>query len=158
MLIRKLLLVAALGCTALMASAHEYTAGDLFVHHPWARATAPGAKNGGVFLLVKNKGNQPDQLIGAQTDVAEQAGLHEMKMDNGVMKMGPVPAVEVPAKGEVELKPGSYHVMLVNLKAPLKAGDKFPLTLTFKRAGQVKVEVKVEAMGAKAEEMHQHPQ
>ncbi|GHD68906.1 copper chaperone PCu(A)C [Jeongeupia chitinilytica] len=145
-----------LAALSLTANAHEYKAGDLFIHHPWTRATPPGAQNAGVFLLVKNNGDTADQLIGVETDAADKAELHQMKLDNGVMKMNAVTAVDIPAKAETELKPGGYHVMLFKLAVPLKEGDKFPLTLKFKRAGNVKVDIKVEAMGAKAETMHQH--
>ncbi|AOY01487.1 copper chaperone PCu(A)C [Jeongeupia sp. USM3] len=146
----------ALAALSLTANAHEYKAGDLFIHHPWARATPPGAQSGGVFLLVKNSGDAADQLVGVETAAAATAELHQMKLDNGVMKMNAVTAIDIPARGEVELKPGGYHVMLFKLAAPLREGDKFPLTLRFKRAGNVKVDIKVEAMGAKAETMHQH--
>ncbi|BCL77413.1 hypothetical protein JHS3_31490 [Jeongeupia sp. HS-3] len=141
---------------SLSAQAHEYKAGELFIHHPWARATPPGAQSGGVFLLVKNSGDKADELIGVETAAAGTAELHQMKLENGVMKMNAVTSVEIPAKGEAELKPGGYHVMLFKLVAPLKEGDKFPLTLKFKRGGSVKVDIKVEAMGAKAEAMHVH--
>lgn len=134
------------------AWAHQYEAGSLLISHPWARATAPGAQNGGVFLTVKSTGDA-DQLVGAKSDVAAEVGLHQMKLDNGVMKMGAVAGADIPAQGELQLKPGGYHIMLMGLKAPLKQGDKFPLTLVFKHAGEVKVSVKVEALDAKQDDV-----
>lgn len=143
-----LLVAIALAATSLAASAHEYTLGTLHIVHPWARATAPGQPSGGVYLKVENKGGA-DRLVSASVDVAKLAQLHSMRMDGDVMKMEELPrGVELPAGQTVELKPGALHVMLLDLKGPLKAGDKFPMTLKFEKAGTIKVEVLVQAMGA----------
>ncbi|KAF0813760.1 hypothetical protein IGB42_01439 [Andreprevotia sp. IGB-42] len=150
--IRSCLAAGALLLASLPVLAHEYEAGNLLITHPWTRATPPGGQAGGVFLTIKNSG-EADQLIAARADVSAEAGLHQMKLDNGVMKMTALPQIDIPAKGELQLKPGSYHIMLDGLKAPLKEGGKFPLTLVFKRAGEVKVSVKVESISAKAEDI-----
>lgn len=141
-----LLLACALVATTL--SAHEYALKSLRIDHPFARATPPGAKTGGVFVTVENTGTQSDRLIGVSSPVAGGADLHEMKVDAGVMKMRGVAALEVKPGETLELKPGGYHVMLSELRQPLKLGDKFPLTLRFENAGAVEVSVWVEDMGA----------
>ena len=135
------------------AFAHQYEVGSLVIHHPWARATPPGAQAGGVFMDIKNSG-EADELVAVKGDIAKEIGIHEMKMDNGVMRMSMVKSVLIPAKGEQQFQPGGYHIMLTGLKAPLKEGDKFPLTLVFKHTGEVQVSVKIEAMGAQMHDMH----
>jgi hypothetical protein len=137
-----------LALLAAPASAHEIKIGDLVITHPWARATPGDAPNGGVFLKIENHGQADDRLIGAATDVAAKAEIHEHVMDNGVAKMRPVDAISVPAQGKAELKPGGYHVMLMGLKEPLMEYGTFQLTLTFEKAGSVDVEVQVESVGA----------
>lgn len=130
------------------AVAHDYQVGELKIGHPWTRATPPSAKMGGVFLSVNNLSKEGDTLLKAESDVAEQAELHQMSMVDGVMKMRQVANITVPASGEVKLAPGGLHIMLINLKAPLKEGEKIPLKLTFAKAGTVEVKVRVEAMGS----------
>jgi copper(I)-binding protein len=114
--------------------------------HVWARPTAGPASAGAVWFTVTNDG-PADQLIGASTPVAASAGVHETIDDNGVMKMRPVPSLTLDTGKPVTLKPGGYHVMLMGLKSPLKAGDSFPLTITFAHAPPQTVTVKVEAGG-----------
>jgi periplasmic copper chaperone A len=128
--------------------AHEYQLKSLSIDHPFTRATPPGARSGGAFFVVQNAGTTPDKLVGATSTAAGSAEIHQMTMDGGVMKMRPASALEIPPGGKLELKPGGYHVMLLDLKQPLKAGDKFPLTLTFQNAGSIVVSVDVEAMGS----------
>jgi len=119
------------------------------VEKPWARATPGGASTGAVYMTLDNKSNAADRLVGASTDVAATVQVHEMSMENGTMKMREVAGgLAIPAGGSVVLKPGAYHVMLIGLKKPLKAGNSFPLTLKFEKAGEVAVTVPVEAMGA----------
>ena len=144
-------LLAALMLPALAvgAAAHEYTLGPLTIEHPHARATAPGQEMGAVYFAVANSSDTADRLTGASTDVARSAETHVTTMDSaGVMRMRPVEGIDVPPDGRAELKPGGAHVMLVGLKAPLKAGTRFPLTVTFAKEGPVRVEVAVEAPGA----------
>ena len=147
-----LLLACALGVGA--ASAHEYALKSLKIDHPFARATPPGAKTGAVFVTVENTGSQSDRLISVSSPVAGVADLHEMKVDAGVMRMRGVAALEVKPGETLELKPGGYHVMLSELRQPLKVGDKFPLTLKFENAGTVEVSVWVEEMGAGGSAAH----
>jgi copper(I)-binding protein len=139
----KTALIAALLCTATSASGQA-----IRVDHPYARATPPGARTGGAFFVLVNSAAGADRLVAASSPAARAVELHQMAMEGGVMKMRAIPAIEIPAGGRVELKPGGYHVMLVDLKQPLKAGDRIPMTLTFERAGTLDVVVPVEAMGA----------
>jgi periplasmic copper chaperone A len=130
------------------SAAHEYQLKTLTIDHPFARATPPGANSGGAFFSVDNAGTKPDRLVRAASPVAGTVELHQMAMEGGVMRMRAVGALEVQPGGKLELKPGGYHLMLSDLKQPLRAGDAFPLTLTFERAGAIEVSVQVEAMGA----------
>ncbi len=98
----------------------------------------------GVFMTINNSTAIADALVGAKSDVAEMAGLHTVvKDDQGGMRMTPVQNIPVPASGSVELKPGSLHIMLMNLKRDLNSGDTFPLTLTYQNAGDKTVQVTV---------------
>ena len=100
-------------------------------------------------MTLANKTNAPDRLIGVSSDVAAKVQIHEMKVINGIMQMREVSdGLAIPAGASVTLKPGSYHVMLIGLKKPLIAGQTFPLTLTFAKAGNISVTVPVQAMGA----------
>ncbi|MBO6560469.1 MAG: copper chaperone PCu(A)C [Nisaea sp.] len=130
--------------------AHEFKAGDIMIDHPWARATPGRAKNGAAFMKLMNMGGTPDRLMDARGDVAERVELHTHIHENGVMKMRPSGPIEVPANGHVMLEPGSYHVMMIGLKAPLVEGESFPVTLVFEKAGEVTVEITVESVGAGA--------
>jgi periplasmic copper chaperone A len=130
------------------ALAHEYQLKSLSIDHPFARATPPGAKSGGAFFVVENAGATPDKLIGVTSPLAGNAEIHQMTMDGGVMRMRAVLALDIPPGGKVELKPGGYHVMLLDLKQPFKVGDKVPLTLTFQNAGSIGVSVDVEPIGS----------
>lgn len=114
--------------------------------HVWARPTPGAATPGVAYFTVIDKG-QPDKLVGVSTPIAAAAELHETVNDNGVMKMRPVQSVALAPGKPVTFKPGSYHVMLMGLKNPLKVGDSFPLTLTFEHAQPITVTVKVEAAG-----------
>ena len=128
--------------------AHEFKVGDLEIEHPWSRATPPGAKVAGGYFNVVNKGSTPDRLLSISSDISDKAELHEMGVKDGVMTMRPVSGgLEIPAGGKVALKPGAFHLMFTGLKRQPKQGEKFPATLTFEKAGSVKVEFAVEGMG-----------
>ena len=150
-MLRRTLILAAIGTAAVTAPAlaHDYKVGSLVITHPWTRATAPTAKAGGGFLVIENKGSTPDRLVAAQSNASEKVEIHEMKMDGNVMRMrelagGP----EIPPGGSVMLKPGGYHIMFMELKAPLAKGNKVPVTLVFEKAGKVDVEFAVQDVGA----------
>jgi copper(I)-binding protein len=139
--------------TCLMAvppsRAEEVKAGDLVISRAWSRATPGGAKVGGGFLTVENKGTAPDRLIGGAADVASKVEVHEMSMNNGVMTMRPLEkGLTIDPGKTVKLAPGGYHLMLMDLKNPLKQGDKLAITLEFEKAGKVQVTFDVQAVGA----------
>lgn len=131
-----------------LALAHDYKAGDLAIDHPWARPTPPAAKVGGAYLTIENKGKSADKLLRASSPVAGVVELHNMSMEGNVMRMRAVPGIDLPPGKTVTLAPGGLHVMLQDLRQPLKQGDRLPLTLVFQRAGQVKVELAVEESAA----------
>ena len=119
------------------------------VENPWARATPSGAKTGAVYMTIDNKSSIADRLTGVSSEVAKKLQIHETKMENGIMKMREISGgLPVPAGGSVVLKPGGYHVMLIDLNKPLKAGETFPLTLVFEKAGKISITVPVQSMGA----------
>jgi copper(I)-binding protein len=120
----------------------SFTVGDLVIESPWARASV--TRTGAAYLTVRNGGDEDDRLIGLSTEVADRAKLHASVVQDGVMRMRPVDAVEVPAHGEAALEPGGLHVMLIGLKAPLEEGGSFALTLTFEDAGEVEVTATIE--------------
>ena len=122
--------------------------GDIHVEKPWARATLPGAAVGGGYLLIRNAGPGADRLVSLSSIAAARVEMHEMAMEKDVMRMREVKAVDVPAKGSVEFKPGGFHLMFMDLKAPFKQGEKVPVTLRFEKAGELKAEFVVEAAGA----------
>jgi copper(I)-binding protein len=128
--------------------AQEYRLEALRIYRVMARATPPGAKTGVVFFIVDNASNAADRLVRASTSVAAGVALHQMVIDEGVMKMRAVPSIEIRPGGRLELQPGGYHLMLLDLKQPLNAGESFPMTLTFAHGGTVTVSVRVEEMGA----------
>ena len=122
---------------------------SITVEQPWARATPAGALNRAAYMTLDNETSNADRLIGASSDVADKLQIHEMAVVNGMMQMRQLAdGLSIPAGGLVALKPGSYHIMLIGLKKPLMAGDTFPLTLTFEKAGNISVTVPVQAMGA----------
>jgi periplasmic copper chaperone A len=151
-------LVALIGTVSLASAvyAHDYQLGDIQIKHPFARATVPGQTSGAAYLDLKNTGKKDDELVKAESTIAKSVELHEMKMSGDVMKMRHVDDIDVDAGEEVNMQPGrGYHIMLIGLKQPLKVGDKFPLTLTFEKAGKIDVVVNVEANPKTAAE-HQH--
>jgi len=131
------------------ASAEEVKAGDLVITQAWSRATPGGAKIGSGYLTIENTGSVPDRLIGGSGDVAGKVEVHEMTMNNGVMKMRSLDkGLTIEPGKTVKLAPGGYHLMLLDLKGPLKQGDKLPLTLEFEKAGNVKLSFDVQGVGA----------
>jgi copper(I)-binding protein len=141
-------LAALLSCAAFSALAQEYKLGDLTIEKPWSRATPKGAQVGVGYLVIHNHGATPDRLIGGAADFAGEVSVHEMSMDNGIMRMRALKGgLEIPANGEVRLSPKGYHVMFDALKQPLKKGENVKATLTFEHAGSVAVEFAVGGVG-----------
>jgi copper(I)-binding protein len=134
----------------LPAQAADFTAGNLKISSPWARATPKGASVGGGYMTITNTGTAVDHLVGGSTDIARGFEVHEMKMEGGVMKMRPVAGgIEIKPGQSVTLDPSGYHVMFVGLKDQLKQGDHFKATLQFDKAGKVDVDFAIEGIGAK---------
>lgn len=144
-------LLLALGMTTAYAA-------DIDVTNAMARATPPGAAVGGVFFELHNRGETDDRLVKAAAPVADRVELHTHVMEHGMARMQEVPAVDVPAGQTVTFQPGGYHVMLQDLKDRLKAGQTFPLTLTFEHGGEVTVEVTVKDVAAVMPQSHGHGQ
>jgi len=134
-----------------IAHAQSYAVKDLRIEHPYARPTPPGARTGGAYFAIDNRGAQADRLLRVTTSVAGSAEIHSMSMDGNVMKMRAVAALDVPAHATTALKPNGYHLMLLDLKRPLTAGETVPLKLTFEKAGVVEVQARVEAASASGE-------
>ncbi|HEY2210702.1 MAG TPA: copper chaperone PCu(A)C [Bradyrhizobium sp.] len=147
---RSLASAALLACLfAAPARAQEVKAGDLVITQAWSRATPGGAKVAGGYLTIENKGSAPDRLIGGSADVADKVEVHEMATKNGVMTMRPLDkGLTIDPGKTVKLAPGGYHLMLLDLKSPLKQGDKLPVTLEFEKAGKVKLSLDVQSVGA----------
>lgn len=128
------------------------TAAQVTVTEPWIRGTVAGQKTTGAFMQLKSATDAA--LVEAASPAAKIVEIHQMTMDGGMMKMSAVDKLALPAGKAVDLKPGGYHVMLIDLKQPLKAGDTVPVTLTFEdKAGRkttVEVKAPVKALNAKA--------
>jgi periplasmic copper chaperone A len=148
------LLAAALTAAALplltnVAHANDYTLGTLQLSQPWARATPKGAETGAGYLTIKNTGSEPDRLVSATLSNATTTELHQMTVDNGVMKMREVAGgIQIKPGETVALRPNGYHLMLKGLKEPLVNGQTVGGSLTFERAGTINVEFQVEPVGS----------
>ena len=152
-MIRTTFLIAAMLVAALALPAHadDVTAGSVKISAPWARATPKGAAVGVGYMTITNNGSAPDRLVGGAADVASRFEIHEMTMDNGVMRMRPITkGLEIKPGQTVELKPGGNHVMFVGLKKPLAQGEHVKATLAFEKAGKVDVDFTVESIGAQS--------
>jgi copper(I)-binding protein len=142
----------AIATAALLAAASVYAAdakvGNLSIDDVWARTGQPGQVSAAYFE-IKNKG-AADKIVSANCDCAKATELHNVKMIDGAMKMYQVQAMDIPADGELKLKPGSYHIMLIGLNRPLVAGEMLPIKVKFEKAGEVTLQAKVKDKGAPA--------
>ena len=146
-----LFLAFVLAISAAPALADDVKAGDLVISQPWSRATPGGAKVAGGYLVIENKGTAPDRLVSVSADIAGKSEIHEMAMDNGVMKMRQLDkGLAIDPGKTVKFAPGGYHLMLQELKGPFKQGDKVPVTLQFEKAGKVQLTLDVQGVGAQA--------
>ena len=134
--------IAALAVLAFSSAGSLAYAQSVKVDNAWARATVPGQTTGSVYLDLTSATDAV--LVAAGTPVAVRAELHSMTMDGGVMRMRGLPRVELPAGKTVKFTPGTMHVMLVDLKRPLKVGEKVPLTLSVQSAGTSPTTLKLE--------------
>jgi copper(I)-binding protein len=137
--------------TALLAQG-----GPLRIEQPFARATAPTARAGGAYMTIVNSGSAADRLLRVESTVAARVELHTVIKEGDVMRMREVPGIDVPANGKAMLAPGGFHIMLMELKAPLKAGDTAAMTLVFEKAGRVEVAVPILPLGAAPAGEHKH--
>lgn len=135
---RKTLLALSLALAPLLAHATPA------VDHPWVRPVPPAQKISAAFMVLKNPDAKADALISASTPAAQTVELHATIADGNVMRMRQQDKIPLPARGQTELKPGGYHLMLINLKQPLKTGDKVPLTLKFQSGSIIELEAPVE--------------
>jgi len=134
---------------AMPAYAEDVTAGSLKISTLWTRATPKGADIGGGYMKITNTGTTPDRLVSGSADVSSRFELHEMSMENGVMKMRPVAkGIEIKPGETIEFKPGGYHVMFLGLKKPFTQGEHVKATLMFEKTGKVDVDFTVEGIGA----------
>ena len=130
-------------------------ADSVTVQDPYVRLAPPNAPATGAFMVIRNGGDKDIKVVKASNPVSKITELHTHLNEGGVMKMRPVPAIDVKARGEAVLKPGGLHVMLIDLKAPMKEGDIVPITLTFDDGSSKQVDAKV-LMGMPAMEHHHH--
>jgi periplasmic copper chaperone A len=137
--------------------ASDYKVGDLAIDRPWSRATPKGAKTAAGYLKITNTGTTPDRLVGGSFALSRRLEIHEMSMDQGVMKMRELTAgLDIKPGATVELKPGSYHLMFTDLTRALAKDDRIKGTLQFEKAGTVEIEYAVEAIGATPAPHHGH--
>lgn len=157
-MLNKLIVLAALLLPACFANAHEYKAGALEIAHPWSQELPPNAPTVAAYFVLHNTGKTADRLLSVDSPIAGIAQLHEHVMQNDLMKMQQVPAVEIPAGGNVTFAPMAYHVMLLELKdrSLLSDGKHFPLTMHFEKAGNVTVDVTVQKTAPDGMHAHAH--
>ena len=141
--IRRSLFLATLLATALPGARAEEMKNGIMAMETWAPPSLAGAHNGAAYFMLMNHGNTADRLISLSTPVAGKAEIHREEVTDGVMRMRPTGPLTLEAGEMITLKPGSLHVMLLDLKEPLKAGEHFPLTLTFEKAGAMTLEATV---------------
>lgn len=147
-MIRRFSIATVTFCAAASVFAADAKIGNLSIDDVWARTGQPGQVSA-AYMEIKNKGGA-DKLVAANCDCAQATELHDVKLIDGAMKMVPVAGMDVPANGEVQLKPGAYHIMLIGLSRPLVAGERLPIKLKFEKAGEVTVEAKVKDKGLPA--------
>jgi copper(I)-binding protein len=137
--------------TAGIGHADDVMVGNLKLTAAWARATPKGATVGGGYFTITNTGNAADRLKGGASDVSSRFEIHEMSMDNGVMKMREVTSgIEIKPGQTIRFEPSGHHVMFVGLKQPLKEGDHIKATLQFEKAGNASVDFVVQGIGARS--------
>lgn len=135
---------------AMPAFPAQINAGTLVIENAWIRATPGGAKVAGGFLTIVNRGTSPDRLIAGTLPVAGRVEIHEMSMSDGVMQMRPLPqGLEIAPGKQVELKPGSYHLMFMDLKEGLREGETIKGEIVFEKAGRVEIEYRIAPIGGK---------
>lgn len=154
-----LALAAALCAFTLHAQAQEIKKGSLTLIKPYAMASAPGQPNGAMYIQeIRNASSQADELIGARSAQAKSMEVHRMSMENNVMTMREITGIPIAASGKIAMDRGNkegYHLMLMGLASPLKEGETFQVTLLFRHAGEIQVNVAIEKPKASGHH-HQH--
>lgn len=141
---RSLFILAAACIAGNAAYAQGHMPGKLRIERQYARPTVPNQRAGAAYLTIENKGKTADKLVAISSPIAKSVEMHTMSMDGDVMKMREVQDVEVGPASKVDMTPGhGYHLMLMGLSKPLKVGDRFPMTLTFEKAGKTVISVPV---------------
>jgi periplasmic copper chaperone A len=144
-----LLVAGLLALAVTVAAAGDYKVGPIHIADPWSRATPRGAEIGAGYMKIINTGTTADRLVGGSATIAATFEMHDMAMENHVMKMRAVKGgLEIKPGQTIELKPGGLHVMFVGLKKPLAVGDRITATLEFEKAGKVEIAYEVRPMGA----------
>jgi iron complex outermembrane receptor protein len=142
---RSLVALAAALLWLLAAHAHEYQAAHMYIDHPWSRPTPPGVTNAVAYLSLMNRSESEDALVAAHSPAAERVEFHQTTLTDGIARMRPLQQVVVAPGRTVKIEPGGVHLMLVGLRRPLESGALVPLTLEFRRAGRVEVQLRVES-------------
>lgn len=151
------LLMAVALFTTTTALAHDYRLGEVRIAPPFATPAPPGVPHAAAYVDITAEGEAPAVLVGARTPASESVELHDMSMEEGVMRMRRVERIEVPAGLTQTMRPGGgYHLMLLDLVAPLVEGERFPLTLEFAELGEIEVEVRVRSAQAGSEMADDH--
>jgi copper(I)-binding protein len=159
-MLNRIILLAVLLLPVGLAHAHQYKAGELEIAHPWSQELPPNAPTVAAYFVIHNNGKTADRLLGVDSPIAGEAELHEHVQQDDLMKMQPVPVVDIAPGATITFAPMAYHVMLLGLKdrSLLNDGKRFPLTLHFEKAGDVTVNVTVQkkAPGGGKIPMHAH--
>lgn len=146
----RLAATALIACSTLItipALAHDYATEDVTINHPWSRPTPPGVPMGVGYMAISNHGDKDITVTGATTPRAKSVSIHQSTMKDGTMSMRPLKdGLTIPAGETVELKPHSYHLMLEKLDAPLKEGERIPMTIKFDGAETMDIELNVEPL------------
>ena len=162
-LLKSVILPSLLGLSLFAGSAaadsHGHKGHDMSgiqVHKAWVRAVPPSSKMSAAYMMLHNNSTAEDHLVSAESNVAKVVELHNVRRKGEMMEMYQVKNIGIDANGKRELLPGSYHVMLIGLKQPLKVGDEVELTLNFMHAGAVKVKAPVKESGMMMKPGHGH--
>jgi copper(I)-binding protein len=124
------------------------------IEKPWMRATPPGANVAAGYMTVRNKSATPERLVGASSPVAARVETHVNIKDGDILRMRETKALDISPKGKLELKPGGAHLMLIDLRQPLKEGDTVQVTLKFEKAGDIKADFHVGGLAGPPAEHH----
>jgi copper(I)-binding protein len=141
---RRAFLLLAAGAAAL-AAAGSHEPGKLSISHPWSRPTAAGMSMGVAYLTITNHGKSADTLIAASSPAAARVEMHQTTLVDGMARMRPLREIPIAPGATVKIEPAGIHLMLVDLVAPLVAGQSVPLTLEFRAAGRISVQLAVES-------------